>query len=100
MKRLTIHEDAEAEVDEAVRFYEGRRPGLGKRLREDIEKTFTRIMRSPSISVPIDDQGMRKVRLRRFPYTVYYVELDRVIWVAAVAHQKRRPGYWSQRGPS
>jgi hypothetical protein len=37
--------------------------------------------------------------LKRFPYTVYYLELDHSIWIAAVAHQQRRPGYWSQCRP-
>jgi hypothetical protein len=31
---------------------------------------------------------------------VYYVELDDAIWIAAVAHQKRRPGYWTRRKPA
>jgi hypothetical protein len=58
-----------------------------------------RIQRLPQAFRTIDDHGTRKVRLHRFPYTVYYVDLDDSIWIAAAAHQKRRPGYWSHRDP-
>ena len=34
-----------------------------------------------------------------FPYTIYYVALDDSLWIAAMAHQRRRPGYWSRRHP-
>ncbi len=30
----------------------------------------------------------------------YYEELADRIWVAAVRHQHRRPGYWSRRKPN
>ena len=43
---------------------------------------------------------MRRFRLSRFPYIVFYLELDDTIWVAAVAHTSRRPGYWRDRQPS
>jgi hypothetical protein len=42
---------------------------------------------------------MRKHRLRRFPYTIHYAVLHDAIWIAAVAHQRRRPGYWAVRRP-
>jgi len=38
------------------------------------------------------------VRLRRFPYLIYYrVVTDSLILVYAVAHARRRPGYWLGR---
>jgi hypothetical protein len=66
---------AEAEVAEAIAFYEGQRPGLGREFREYLEDTFDRIRRMPSTPSPLDKRGTRKFRLRRFPYSVYYVEL-------------------------
>jgi len=32
-----------------------------------------------------------------FPFAIVYVELDAQILVLAVAHGKRRPGYWRER---
>jgi toxin ParE1/3/4 len=42
---------------------------------------------------------LRKCFVRRFPYTIFYLELAEQIWIAAVAHQRRRPGYWRNRMP-
>jgi hypothetical protein len=41
--------------------------------------------------------GARRVSLKRFPYTVVYVELDAELRVLAFAHMRRRPGYWHER---
>ncbi len=37
--------------------------------------------------------------LHRFPYSVIYEELADHIWVAAVGHHSRQPGYWACRRP-
>jgi hypothetical protein len=35
--------------------------------------------------------------LKRYPYFVVFRELPRKIQIIAVAHAKRRPGYWTKR---
>lgn len=99
MKPAWIHAEAEAEIKVAIAFYEDRRKGLGREFRQELESTINRIRRMPDLHATVDDRGTRKYRLRRFPYTIYYVELDDSIWIAAVAHQKQRPEYWSGRHP-
>jgi hypothetical protein len=39
----------------------------------------------------------RRYYLKRFPYTIAYREAGELIEIGAVAHQKRRPDYWSRR---
>jgi toxin ParE1/3/4 len=97
LKPFLIHAEAEAELLTAVAHYETQLENLGGDFRGEFEAVLERIQSSPQTFKAIDDQGTRKVRLRRFPYTIYYVELDDSLWIAAVAHQKRRPGYWSDR---
>jgi toxin ParE1/3/4 len=97
VKPVTIHAAAEAEVETAVANYEAQREGLGREFRHGLESTIERIQNLPQAIAPVDDRGTRKRRLKRFPYTIYYVELDDTIWIVAVAHQRRRPGYWSGR---
>jgi plasmid stabilization system protein ParE len=41
--------------------------------------------------------GTRRFFLRRFPFTIVYRLSNEVITIIAVAHQKRRPRYWSDR---
>jgi toxin ParE1/3/4 len=38
-------------------------------------------------------------RIPRFPYLVIFLEADAAIQLVAVAHGKRRPGYWRKRLP-
>jgi len=39
----------------------------------------------------------RRYLLRRFPFAVVYRLHSTVVQVVAVAHAKRRPGYWRER---
>jgi len=39
----------------------------------------------------------RRFVMRRFPFIVVYRELQDRVEVVAVAHAKRRPGYWKGR---
>lgn len=41
---------------------------------------------------------MRKVQLKRFSeYGLIYTVIEDTFWIVAVAHAKRRPGYWIAR---
>jgi plasmid stabilization system protein ParE len=37
----------------------------------------------------------RRFPVKRFPYHVVYLDWDGVIRVLAIAHDRRRPAYWS-----
>ncbi len=99
MKPVVFHPEAEAELRAGIGYYEGQRQGLGAEFRDEVEAAAVRIAQSPQACPPYGGQGLRKCVLPRFPYTLFYLELDEVIWVAAVAHQRRRPGYWKGRQP-
>ena len=100
MKPARFHPEAEAEFLDAVAYYEGQRPGLGAALRQEVEAAVGLIRRSPEMFAARPSDGLRRCPVRRFPYTVVYLEEDVEIWIAAVAHQKRRPGFWSGRSPT
>ena len=99
MKPLTIHAEAQAEVQTAIAYYDSQREGLGLEFLLELERVFQKIQDMPRSAASLDKRGTRKRLLRRFPYTVYYAEFDESIWIVAVAHQKRRPGYWTDRMP-
>lgn len=96
MKPAYFHPEAQAELDEAVGFYEARLPGLGTDFRREVEVATRRIQESPERWSPFDKET-RRFLIRRFPYSVIYLELLDHIWIVAVAHHKRRPGYWHHR---
>lgn len=51
---------------------------------------------SPQIGTP-DATGARMLRFKGFPYTLVYRSRPDVIVIVAVAHQRRRPQYWTNR---
>ena len=96
MKRVTFHEEADAEAVEAARYYVGRVTGLGLSFLLDVEGTVEQVRSNPEAFQLVSDEVRHKL-LRRSPYSVLYaIEPDR-IRVLAVAHQRRRPGYWHGR---
>jgi toxin ParE1/3/4 len=99
MKPAFFHENAEAELRKALEDYELQRPGLDGEFRREIEAALKRVRENPLAYAAEDDDGVRYCPLRRFPYTLVYVDLDDFIWIAAVAHQHRRPRYWGFRVP-
>jgi plasmid stabilization system protein ParE len=92
----SFHPDAAAELEEAALFYESRVPGLGKSFAAEVENTISLVRQFPDAGTP-DEIGCRRVLVARFPYSVVYRQMPDAIMVIAVAHQRRRPGYWRRR---
>lgn len=96
MRKVTFHEDANAEMNDAAQYYEERASGLGLSFLDAVEDAVDKVLANPEAYQLMGDEVSHKL-LMRFPFSVLYVvEPDR-IRVVAVAHQKRRPGYWSYR---
>jgi toxin ParE1/3/4 len=54
------------------------------------------ILAFPEIGHPMKRHQVRRFNLRGFPYHLIY-RIEENIVIYAVAHHKRRPGYWSSR---
>ena len=80
-------------------YYEGQRVGLGLDLRDEVEKAVRMLRRDPERWPLSKGSALRKCPVARFSFNVLYREFEDRIWIAAIAHQKRRPGYWSRRTP-
>ncbi len=97
---VRISEDADAEMAEAARWYETHRANLGIEFLEAIDTAVVRIAENPRIGslVPgVADQAIRRIPVRRFPYHVVYMELLDRLQILAIAHDRRKPGYWVGR---
>ena len=99
MKPVVFHLEAEVDLYTAIAYYENQRTGLGGELRREVEAAVGRARENPPSFPWHSESETRKCLVRRFPYTVFFLELEDRIWVAAVAHQKRRPDYWNDRRP-
>jgi hypothetical protein len=101
VKRLRVEPEAKQELAAAAAWYEERREGLGRELLAEVDAVLAAIARRPS-RFPLyprvsADLGVRRAAARSFPYSIAFIELATVVRVLAIAHEKRRPGYWVGR---
>jgi plasmid stabilization system protein ParE len=87
---------ASHELNEAADFYDLERPGLGTEFLDAVETALLAVADNPGAS-PIELGETRKRVVRRFPYSILYSFDDTVVHVSAIAHHRRRPGYWGER---
>ena len=95
-RRYRYNAAAEAELEAAAEWYQGKRPGLGGDFVAAVERRIVEVLES-SRRWPLV-AGTRRVLTARFPYAIIYREIsNEEIEIVAVAHVKRRPGYWADR---
>lgn len=96
MKRVAYHRLAAKELIDSALFYEHRRAGFGEEFLAAAEAALAFIRAHPESGRP-GPHGTRSHPAKRFPFRlIYEVQPDR-IWIVAVAHLSRRPGYWVRR---
>lgn len=93
---LLWHEAAVAELEAAVFYYESIDVELGERLLNAAEVTVAEIKTRPEMPREFAG-GIRKARLKRFPYAMVYKATGDSLLIIAFMHLHREPGYWSQR---
>jgi plasmid stabilization system protein ParE len=87
---------AEQELIEASEHYEAQLQGLGNEFLLEVERVSAVLVELPSLGEKLDSIH-RRLPLQRFPYALIFRRDADVIRVVAVAHRRRRPGYWSPR---
>ncbi len=101
MKPVEFDAEAEAELFVAAAWYRERDPALPARLFDEVGQVADDIgrlpKRYPALRHPQHEPPIRRARLRRFPYSLVFIELDERVRVLALAHLKRRPLYWATR---
>jgi plasmid stabilization system protein ParE len=99
-RRISFHDAARDELREAARWYEREREGLGEEFLLAVQTAIERAARGelPGLAAPeTSPPGTRRIFLQRFPYAVHFGMSQSEMFVWAVAHQRRRPGYWRTR---
>ena len=95
-QRFMVRPLAQADLDDAARWYDAERPGLAARFLSDVDETFARIRERP-LQFPAVAGNVRRALLHAFPYAVYFQALDDVAVVLAVLHLRRNPKVWRSR---
>ena len=96
---IRVSEPASDELSEGVRWYEARRASLGGEFFDAVTATLLLIETNPEIGTTDSSDGhTRRALVARFPYQVVYRLRPTELVIVAIAHLKRRPGYWKNRG--
>jgi plasmid stabilization system protein ParE len=99
--RVRFEDEADQEYRLAGRWYEERRQNLGFEFFDAVDETIERILALPrsGTRVPLlpPDLPVRRLGVTRFPYHVVYLETNSDLRILAIAHDRRKPGYWKSR---
>jgi plasmid stabilization system protein ParE len=95
VKRPTILllPQAEAEIHEAMHWYLERSALAANAFKAELISAIDSLADHPA-RWPANEEGVRQQVLRRFPYTLHYDFDELTVTVLAVAHHRRKPGYW------
>jgi toxin ParE1/3/4 len=92
MKPVLRRPAARSDVDGAIDYYIDIDRALAFRFVDELEHAIGHIQRHPGMGFPryatmLNVVGLRHWLLRRFPYTVFYIETEGAIEVLRVLHQ-------------
>ena len=66
-----------------------------------VEKAVQQIQRSPEMAPHLEtlpeEPSVRRVVVKRFPFSVIYEHTNDETRILAIAHTRRKPNYWKKR---
>lgn len=94
--RLVFRPQARTELLEVRRWYEAQRPGLGAEFGQEADRALSLLVQTPGAFQRVH-RDIRRTRLHRFPYAIYFRVFDEEVVVLAVMHGRRHPRRWQSR---
>ena len=96
--RVRFESEAEEELSEATAYLAARSPHAAQRFLTDVDRALQLLLQFPRMGTPLAD-NLRHFSLRVFPYRLVYRVEGEELRIYAVAHFRRKPGYWRKRIP-
>jgi len=94
--KLIVTPEAAGDIEQAYHWYKGRSAELGQAFLAEVRRAFGRIQERP-VAAPVMHRETRRLRLRRFPYGVFYRHLEERLVIVACFHARRDPRLWKAR---
>lgn len=91
-----LHPAALQELLYSGRYYAKISKRVSQHFREEVEVALEDIRRHPEQYREVK-KGFRIRILKKYPFSIIYNFERGMVCVYAIAHHKRRPGYWSNR---
>lgn len=100
-RRVFFEPEASHELEASALWYEAQRSGLGLTFLAAVDRTVDHLATWPGAGTLVPGVPahleVRQMPIVRFPYRVVYLVTSQGLQVLAVAHTRRRPGYWRSR---
>jgi toxin ParE1/3/4 len=93
---ILFHPDVALEVKASYEWYEEQALGLGEDFLSELESAYEAIAELPD-TWPRLRREYRRFLLGKFPFSVIYRSKNESIYIVAIMHNHRRPGYWRSR---
>jgi plasmid stabilization system protein ParE len=95
-KQFRFHPEARKEFREAILWYRARNRKAAVEFRIAVSDAVRQAAKAPH-RWPKHLVGTRRFVLARFPFSIVYLDTAEFVSIVAVAHSKRKPGYWKRR---
>lgn len=96
MKLVRFHPEAEGEAGEQEAWYRERSEVAAQGFLLELDAAVRAVAESPE-RWPVQPRGERRYVFPRYPFALLYRIREEEVFVTAVAHHSRRPGYWRHR---
>jgi toxin ParE1/3/4 len=94
---VAYHPAARLEADAAAAYYFQSNPEAAGNFMDLLEEVVAEIQEVPQRWPFERETRVQRCQMVRFPYTIFYSNNLHEVYVLAVAHTSRRPGYWKTR---
>jgi plasmid stabilization system protein ParE len=98
VNRIHLRQIAKRDLREAVTWYRERDSSLATRFLDEVYKTLDLLERFPNtggLVFGIHEPDTRQLPVDTFPYQIVLRRFSDRISVLAIAHERKRPGYWN-----
>jgi plasmid stabilization system protein ParE len=95
-KPFRFHPEARVDFRDAIRWYRAQSPLASVEFRRTASDAIRTIAHAPQRWSKYL-HGTRRFIVRRFPFSIVYLDDLDFVTIIAVAHSKRKPGYWKDR---
>ena len=96
MYKLVIKPLAEVDAKESVGWYNEKREGLGDDFLLILDAKMNSILRNPH-QFQFVYKNIRRALIERFPYCIFFIVENNMIYVLAIQHTSRNPILWKNR---
>ena len=96
LMKIRFSKLSKQDFDISVEYYKKEGENLALRFKSDIKQSLKRIETFPNLYPKINER-VQKCVVSKFPYTIYYILKDEIIYILAIANHYKNPEEYLKR---